>query len=398
MNHLEICPPEHCTGCGLCANACERISMELDAEGFWKPKISEDCIECGKCRRLCPENVPYESENAEIPTVYAGWAIDESLRYNSASGGVFAALAKAVLEEGGVVAGVAYDASMNVGHVMISRAEELSRLQSSKYVQSNTGMIYREVRHFLETGRSVLFSGTPCQVAALYRFLGGKRPDNLLTCDLICHGVPSPGLWQKYLEYLSEHLNRKITGLNMRSKICSWHTPAVQATFAGGESRIFKRWDLYAYVYGFLHNITLQLACYHCRYTRLKRCGDLTLGDFWYIGEKRIFKHDTSYGISAVLVNNDRGKDVLQRIAGKFINAEERSLEEFAYHRPNLKKPFPKPKERDVCLIDYSTADFRKIAGEYLREPRLKSIVRSLIPARALRCYHYLCRRSTDKG
>lgn len=392
MNHLEICPPEHCTGCGLCANACERISMELDAEGFWKPKISEDCIECGKCRRLCPENVPYESENAEIPTVYAGWAIDESLRYNSASGGVFAALAKAVLEEGGVVAGVAYDASMNVGHVMISRAEELSRLQSSKYVQSNTGMIYREVRHFLETGRSVLFSGTPCQVAALYKFLGGKRPGNLLTCDLICRGVASPGLWKKYLDYLSIRLRKRIVGLNMRSKINGWRTPAILVHFEDGGEKILAHWKLCAYIYGFRHDVILCNSCYNCQYTCLKRCGDLTLGDFLHIGEIVPFNHDTSKGISIILINNSYGKAILSRGQNKFFTVEPRTFQEFIYQRPYLMKAVSKPQSRKKCLENYREINFQVIANKYLRESRFKSILRCLIPANILAYYHYFFR------
>ena len=196
-----ICEPDLCTGCAACANVCEKsaISMRADQKGFLRPVISQDnCINCGLCRKICPQ-VERVAPTKREGRVLAALAIDDNIRANSSSGGIFSLLAERTLHDGGVVFGAALTDDLLVQHVMVGVSEGLAKLRGSKYVQSEIGDCYRQVIRFLKQGKKVLFSGTPCQIDALKRFLG-KEYDNLITIDILCHGVPSQKVLTRFIQ------------------------------------------------------------------------------------------------------------------------------------------------------------------------------------------------------
>ena len=200
MLESEMCNAEYCTGCSACANRCEQraIFMKEDEKGFFRPVINQGlCINCGACIRTCPQNkriVPHLENKA-----YAALAINDTLRDNSSSGGIFSLLAEQTLRKGGVVFGAAFCDGLEVRHIMVDSVDKLSALRGSKYVQSNIGDSYKQVKNNLESGKKVLFSGTPCQIDGLHHYLN-KSYENLLTIGIICHGVPSPSVLNKFIE------------------------------------------------------------------------------------------------------------------------------------------------------------------------------------------------------
>lgn len=200
---ISIKDKSKCCGCNLCAIVCPKkcIQMVSDKEGFWYPQINKHaCIKCGKCERICPvinkQTMPRNTGRKAYAAIHA----NEKIRLASSSGGIFTAIAEKVIDRGGVVFGAAFNKDFEVEHIYVERKEDLAKFRGSKYVQGKMGDIYLRVLEFLKMGRPVLFSGTPCQIGALKAFLG-KEYDNLLTVDLICHGVPSPMIWSKYVNY-----------------------------------------------------------------------------------------------------------------------------------------------------------------------------------------------------
>lgn len=200
---IQLDKKQTCTGCHACAAKCPKqcIKMISDTEGFWYPQIDEEeCINCGLCERVCPIITPIKFEDPFSPMAYACYNRDEKVRLASSSGGIFTLIAEAVLKQGGVVFGAGFDEDFNVCHQCVERVEDLDKLRMSKYVQSKIGETYREAENFLKENRLVLFTGTPCQIGGLKAYLG-KSYDNLITQDIICHGVPSPMVWEDYLAF-----------------------------------------------------------------------------------------------------------------------------------------------------------------------------------------------------
>ena len=206
-----ICEQNKCTGCGMCTNICpeQAIKLKEGLHGFVFPIIDESlCINCGLCEIKCPSNLEKQCRST-VQEVYAAWNHDKKVRKESSSGGIFTLIAEKLLEEGGVVAGVAWDEQFHPHHVMCDNVNDLEKLRGSKYSQSNTGDIYRIIKHELSTGRKVLFSGTPCQNAALKSYLG-KDYYNLFMVDLVCHGVPSNKILDDYLIFSTKRLTMLI--------------------------------------------------------------------------------------------------------------------------------------------------------------------------------------------
>lgn len=202
VNMPQLAPRDRCTGCGACSSGCPKgaIRMVPDKEGFLYPEITDGCVQCGHCAHVCP--VLKQREPRTAPQVFAVWNRDPAVRRESTSGGAFSALAAYVLEGGGVVFGAALDKDLRVVHTAVKNVHELHRLRGSKPVQSDMGDAYQQVRLYLDQGRQVLFSGTPCQVDGLYRYLG-EHPERLLTCDVACRGVCSPGVWERLVKSMS---------------------------------------------------------------------------------------------------------------------------------------------------------------------------------------------------
>lgn len=291
-----------CYGCGACFNICptDAICMEANSEGFLEPFIDEEkCISCGKCRKVCPA-VNCEYPNEQTPDIFA-FSAEEKILYDSSSGGMFTFLAEHILNMGGYVVGAAYDSEFYVNHVMIHSVKELDRIRRSKYLQSSTGDTYKKTKILLEKGENVLYSGCPCQIAGLLHFLE-KDYDNLYTVDLLCHGVPSPGLFQ-------EHLNNsfggkeKIEDVEFRSRE-GWAS-LFRVKLKSGELRTSYA-DKSVYMQSFLQDINLRASCYQCQYSRVPRQGDVTIGDLWAARNFNL-PFDYKKGVSVVLTNNTKG-------------------------------------------------------------------------------------------
>lgn len=310
---INIIDKKDCSGCSACVSACGHgcISMHSDAEGFLYSKVDESkCVDCGLCELACPIiNIP---RNNAITQVLAAKNIDNSIRFKSSSGGIFRLLAEQILKDGGVVVGCRFNDQMDAIHSIAENEDQLEALMSSKYVQSDTQGIYELVRTKLRQNKIVLFSGVPCQVAALRNFLL-KPFENLITVDILCHGVPSPKFFKEYVNSIERRYRSKVSGLSFRSKEKSWKRLYISAKFKNK-----KRHFLYAgydsYMQLFLSDRLQRPSCFHCPYNTLKRPGDISLGDFWGIG-KKFYDFDDDKGTSMVLINNEKGKSLWAKIA-----------------------------------------------------------------------------------
>lgn len=313
-----------CTGCAACANVCPKqcITMEADAYGFDYPIVDiTKCIYCDKCEVVCPLN---SQQKFNIPTnVYAAWNKNENVRNNSTSGGVFSELAFSVLKQGGVVVGAVYNDENVIEHCIIDEIDQLEKVRQSKYAQSKINDIYLNIRSSLKY-QSVLFCGTPCQVAGLKRFLG-KEYENLMTVDFICRGVNSPKAlkaWISEIEYLHKSKVRRVW---FKYKEDGWHRSpkCTKVILENGNELVFKGREN-SFMYGYLGpNLYIRPSCSECLFKGQNRLSDITLGDFWGI-EDRL---DDDKGTSLVLVNSDKGKELLSRVSGSLF-LEERNLDE----------------------------------------------------------------------
>lgn len=316
INHISN---SECTGCCACVNVCPKdaLYIEENNEGFLFPKIDEiKCIDCGLCLQKCPvENPRYINTNN--PECRAVWAQD-SIRIHAASGGVFSAFAQIILKQGGIVCGAAFNNDFSVGHIIIKNADELQNLLSSKYIQSNIGNIYREIKKYLDENYEVLFSGCPCQVAGLYAYLGESDIPNLYTMDLVCHGVPSSKLFRKYL---NENIgSEKIESIDFRNKeLFGWSSSIVIKLKNG---KIYKNTHVQDSFYrAFLNSLGVRKSCSNCKFSCLPRQGDVTIGDFWGISKYRKELNDNR-GTSLVLINNKKGNEIIKECEKLFTQNE----------------------------------------------------------------------------
>ena len=312
---IDIKRKEECHGCHGCFNICPKkcISMDIDNEGFWYPKVDKDlCINCNLCEKVCPIINPPTRENNKTIAM-AGKNRDEEIRKNSSSGGVFTLLCEIVIKNGGVVFGAEYDKNLNVRHGYSETIEGCSRFRGAKYVQSIIGETYKQVKKFLSEGRQVLFTGTPCQISGLEAYLM-KRYDNLLMVDIVCHGVPSPVVYRKYLKSI-KNLNRSnIKNIQFREKSSGWKDYNFKVTFEEGE--FVQKSINNVYMEGFLSDLYLRPSCYECKFKKPVTSADLTLGDYW--GVQDIHEEfDDDKGVSLILVHTEKGKEVINKISNK---------------------------------------------------------------------------------
>lgn len=376
----EICSKNICTGCGACLNICPKqcIHMVQDVEGFLFPEINlQKCNSCDACKQVCPALSTQQAlPPNRSPKIYACWNHNDTTRFQSASGGVFSALANNILNRHGVVYGAAFDENAYLKHIGIENTNELGRLRSSKYIQSDTGTVYSDVKQYLKQRRPVLFSGTPCQVAALRAYVGND--DNLFTCDLLCHGVPSPGLFAKYVNFLEKRFGSKLSTINFRHKRTGWETPNTVANFRDSQKHVLKGL-CNLYLRGFQLAISLRRSCYQCAYTSIVRYGDVSLGDFSKIGEIQPFKHSVKQGISLVLTNTEKGETMLKSCS-EDLYIEQRSLAEARHSQFRLSKPARKPSTRELFFADYQRLEYEELAKKYMVEKGWKAFVRPLVP------------------
>lgn len=218
---ISIDDKSRCCGCSACMNICPNnaIKMKIDNKGFKYPIVDDEkCVNCGLCDKVCPYNNEYTKKEIYNKSVaYGGWNNNDEIRKNSTSGGIFSAISKYVLDNNGLICGAIYDDNLKVIHEIVDNIENLKKINGSKYVQSDMKDNFKKIKKYLEDGKLVLFSGTPCQVSGLNSFLG-KEYENLYTCDIVCHGVPSPKVFEKYKKELEKAKNSEIININFRDK------------------------------------------------------------------------------------------------------------------------------------------------------------------------------------
>lgn len=321
INTIQVLPKKQCTGCAACVNRCpvNCISMQSDAEGFLYPVLDESrCIQCGKCRNSCPVLSPPAVPNAnQMPNCYAAWSKDGEIRFNSSSGGVFTHLALPILALGGFIAGAQYRADHLVEHVLISSEADLELLRQSKYVQSEIGLAYREIRKQLQQQKPVLFVGTPCQCAGLRDFLQ-KEYASLFLCDFICRGVNSPKVYLAYLHELENRYGSPVKQVWFKNKTYGWNNFCTKVIFEDGQQYLADR-EIDPFMLGYTKSrfsCYMRLSCYECRFKGINRPTDITLGDFWGI-EKQFPALDTKNGVSLVLVQSEKGEKLFQLASQK---------------------------------------------------------------------------------
>lgn len=394
---IKLADTKNCTGCSACANVCPHtaITMRPDEEGFSHPAIDVDkCVECHACEKSCPiiSGFQYGENN---PDTYA--VIYYPCRKKSSSGGAFSLLAEWMLSVGGVVYGASIDDQLKVRHVRVGKVEELYLLRGSKYVQSEIGHAYHDVRDDLKRGNKVLFTGTPCQVAGLYGFLHKSWEGQLYTIDIVCHGVPSQKAFDAYLEKLKKSTALRaggscgnIEGFSFR-KLDSWdYRPAVQFTERKPEILCQER---NAYMSAFFRGLLFKESCFSCPYAKSERVGTFTIADFWGIGKHgKPFKKNVSSGVS-VLLDNRGALDKIKDELPSDVYIEKRTFEEAAAENENLNSPFLRPTKRDTAVLDLVNPDislYQYAVKYHLLEPPVKHFVKKMFKNMiyALGCYN----------
>ena len=354
-----------CTGCGACASGCPRdaIAMERDKEGFSYPVIEPDtCIRCGHCTAICP--ILHGREPKPLPAAFAAWNRDDSIRRDSTSGGAFTALADYVLEGGGIVYGAAFDGRQHLRHVACFRKEDLWRLRGAKYVQSDLGETFQEIRTALES-RTVLFSGTPCQVDGLYRYLG-RRPENLITCDLVCHGVPSPGVWEDMARSIEQRRHKGLQAVRFRNKVTGWKNSHFTTVYDDGS---VDSAPLFRTEYGraFGRALFLRPSCHRCAYTNLNRPGDFTLGDFWGLRPDELPEQQEK-GVNLLLVNTAHGSHIFDQLP---LGRQAFPIERAVAGNPRLASPIEQPPDRTAFFAAYALEPFDQVRKKFCALPPL---------------------------
>ena len=366
---------DKCVGCKSCEQICPKhcISMVDSKEGFWYPLVDEkNCVECGQCLKKCPtENLNLHRNKPK--EVWAWRNKNDADIVKSASGGASDNFAREILKVDGVVYGAAYDEQLAVKHIEIVDDLERKKIQSSKYVQSDTVDSYSKVKRRLLEDKVVLYTGTPCQIAGLYAFLGGDQ-DNLYTVDLVCHGVPSPKFFKKYLEWQEKKLDGKLIYYNFRAKDKrGWGTQYLLKTKTKTKTKTLA---LDRYGRHFMDGDCYRESCYQCPYANMHRVADLTIGDFWGIAKSHP-KFYSPKGVSSVFVNTEKGQKLFEK-AKDDAYIVEATMAEGLQKQGNLKSPSRRPEVRNYFYDEIDKAGFVENIHVGLR---LKDRIKAMIPA-----------------
>lgn len=345
---------EYCTGCTACASSCPKgcITMAADENGFLCPVIDLNrCVECGLCQKACPLVNPLHLPE-DMPKAYAAYSKDETVRMQSSSGGIFTEVAKAILNNGGVVFGAAYNEHFEVVHICAETEAELAKLRGAKYAQSDLRGIFAEVKAILDNGQQVLFSGTPCQVGGLKAYLH-KDYVNLVTVDFVCHSIPSPMAWREYVKYRAQQDNsgNLPQSIDLRAKTTGWSRYQYSNLFryADGTEHAAKSGQS-LYMKLFVGDYINRESCANCQFKGYHRASDLTIGDFWGIWDIAP-EMDDNKGTSVVLVQSDRGAELLQKLADRLV-IRSVSLEEASrQNQAMLKVSAPATQRQDALAL-----------------------------------------------
>ena len=379
----KIIDKNKCCGCHACMNICPKnaITMKDDEKGFKYPVIDQKkCIDCGMCKKSCP--VLNNKENEHMVEAYACYNTNLDERLNSSSGGIFVLLAKQIIKRNGVVFGASFDKNFNVIHSFVKNEKDLYKFMGSKYTQSNIGDTYKKVKDFLEQDKYVLFTGTPCQIEGLKSYLK-KDYKKLYTQDIICHGVPSPKVWQKYLDYQKSVKGEKIKSISFRNKDSGWSLFRMKISFATKVYSVKNSKDLFMRT--FLSNICLRDSCYNCSFKKKYRISDITLADYWGINSIHPEFNDDK-GVSLLIVNSDKGRKLFDNIKGsiKYIKTD---FDKAIDINIAMTKSVNHCKNEKEFIENIDKIDFNKLVNKYVPKMpiyrrvlgKIKRIVKKII-------------------
>lgn len=368
----EVCPWKNCTSCMACYDSCPvgAIHIVTDNEGFYRPRIElNKCIKCGRCKQVCP--VYGNIKKFQPEHIIAAYAKNAKVRKESSSGGLFSTIAEYIIEANGIVFGAGYGSDFKIQHMGVETIEDLSMLRTSKYVQSYIGKSYSQVRNFLEDGRIVFFTGTPCQVNGLRQYLH-KDYDQLFTADIVCHGTPTSKYFREYILNMEKNSGKKIKEIKFRYKTNDYKLIGdlclhnIKIMFSDGSSCINNA-NQDPYLRAFFSDLLLNPACYHCLFSTKERSGDLTIGDFWGFKAPSLRWVNTGKGISLVMVNTQKGKWLLNEVKEK-IEFCEKTFEEAAKINYPLVHPTTMGGGSDIyCHFhkDYNTYGYEYVSRKY---------------------------------
>ncbi|MGD9678798.1 MAG: Coenzyme F420 hydrogenase/dehydrogenase, beta subunit C-terminal domain [Vulcanibacillus sp.] len=370
-----------CSGCYNCVNSCPTncISMKINEEGFFYPEFNDaDCIKCGICISVCHmQHVPkFNKQNQHF---YAAISKDLKSIKRSSSGGVFYQIANKILEEQGVVYGAKLDIKeRHLHHCGINQVDDISQLQGSKYIQSQLYDTFVNIKSDLSAKRKILFVGTPCQVDALYYFLGKKNIDSLVTIDLLCHGVPSERMFREYVLYLENKHKGELVDINFRDKEkFGWSiTLSYDIKKKNKVKRHYTPAAISPYFFSFLRGYILRENCYNCQFSSINRVGDITLADFWGV-ENALPSIEKDKGVSLVIINTEKGQRIFDDLATT-LHIYEVSKEEATCQNPNFFEATKRPLEREVIFKELNNLGYKKIYKKYLLNPRrFKTLIKT---------------------
>lgn len=365
---ITIKNKNECCGCSACASKCPKnaITMVEDEYGFKYPKINEElCTNCGLCEKVCP--VLKKMNRKNNIKAYACYNNNEQIRMQSSSGGIFTLIAEYILQNKGVVFGAMFDEKFGVYHNCVENINELAKLRTSKYMQSIIGNTYKQAEEFLKQGRMVLFTGTPCQIEGLIAFLG-KEYENLYTQDIICHGVPSPKVWNKYLEFLNK--KSKPLEVNFREKNNGWREYSLSVKY--NDKKYIKNHNEDIYMKAFLKKLSMRDSCYNCAFKKENRLSDITLADLWGINNIAP-EMDDNKGTSLVIVNSEKGTELYNAIKTQIVDKQVDFYNAIKYN-PSMVKSVSMNENREEFFKNLDNIEFDKLVKMYV--PKEKILVK----------------------
>ena len=378
---IEIKDKAKCCGCNACGDICPKnaISFERDIEGFWYPIVSEDtCIGCGLCVKICPELNITELKTNDYPKpikTIAAIHKNMTIRWDSTSGGAFSALAQHMYDIGGYVSGALYNEDFSVSNYISNNPDDLPRLRSSKYLQSNAEGLYKEIKSHLLKGEKVLACGTPCQMAALRSYLQKDYP-NLVIVDFICRGVNSPKVYRKYLDSLELMHGGKVVYVKAKNKELGWRNLTRKVVFDNNKQYYGVKMDD-DFRRGYHTNVFCRPSCYSCQYKGFPRMADLTIADFWGI-EKVDKNFDNNIGTSLILVNSRKGLDYFNQ-ANQSLEWRECDFSSILQGNLALTTPLSPAKiDRDAFFKDLDATSFEDVVKKYFPLQRKATLKRRL--------------------
>lgn len=343
---IQITDKVNCCGCSACAQRCPQqcISMVEDEEGFMYPRVGESfCVDCGLCEKVCP--VLNQGEIRKPLEVYAALNPNNEIRLESSSGGIFTIISSMIIKQGGVVFGAVFDQNWEVYHTYTETEEKISAFRGSKYVQSRIEETFKQIENFLKRGRLVLFSGTSCQVLGLKRFLY-KGYDNLLTIEIVCHGVSSPKIWREYFKSLNLS---QVGNVQFKDKRSGWRGYSFTIVSKDGAILFSEKASENKYMMAFFRNLTLRPSCFACPAKEGKSGADITLADYW--GIEHFFPNmDDNKGVSFVCCNTIKGYQYLSNLN---IQMQKANYDASLKYNPCIYKSTLEPTNRIVFWQNY---------------------------------------------